>query len=438
MQLEPITMKHPAVKDAAHADVLVVGAGASGIPAAISAARCGAKVVLLEEDQCIGGAPVDMFVTFLCGGPRRGIFRELCEKLNEKHDISGSPIPDFNSGHDGKDHWYMPSSFLLVLNKMIADEPNIKVINGAKVVNAIVSEKGNRNRVRGAIYAKAGGALGAVTADISIDATGTGEFAVAAGADYLYGQDAASDFNEQFAPETATNRVMHCTLMFISQKLRPGPAIDLEKLKTRSFLEPGYTWAGEDPEGFKQRNIGAYLHWGSTVACQDTRDPVAIGAAQQEALKKAEADLETLIEHGYAVHLAPKLGVRESRRVVGEYVLSLNDLKAGAKPDDTMAYANYPLDIWGQKLTTEEKKLPPYGIPYRAMIPKKLEGMLVVGKAMSGTHIAMSSFRVQPIVAGIGQAAGVAAAIAASKKTGLRSIPLEEAQNKLREMGILD
>jgi len=80
------------------ADVLVVGAGASGIPAAIAAARQGARVILVEEDFVPGGAPVDMFVAMLCGGPRVGIYRQMAERLNAGHDLSGRPTPDFNVG----------------------------------------------------------------------------------------------------------------------------------------------------------------------------------------------------------------------------------------------------------------------------------------------------------------------------------------------------
>ena len=74
------------VAETIQTDVLVVGAGSSGIPAAIAAARQGAKVVLLEEDFVPGGAPVDMYVAMLCGGPRVGIYREMAEHLNAGHD----------------------------------------------------------------------------------------------------------------------------------------------------------------------------------------------------------------------------------------------------------------------------------------------------------------------------------------------------------------
>jgi hypothetical protein len=124
---------------------------------------------------------------------------------------------------------------------------------------------------------------------------------------------------------------------------------------------------------------------------------------------------------------------------VGEHILTLKDLKSGKLPDDVIATGIYPLDIWGQneRLTTEQKHLPPYGIPYRSVIPKGFEGLLVAGKAISGTHVAMGAYRVQPILASIGQGAGVAAAMAAKSRTGVREISIKELQRTLKQMGTL-
>ena len=93
------------VYDSVQYDVVVVGAGASGIPAAIAAARQGAKVALVEEDLLPGGAPVDQFVTYLCGGPRVGIYLEMIQGLNSRYSNDGVALPDFGDGGDGRSHW---------------------------------------------------------------------------------------------------------------------------------------------------------------------------------------------------------------------------------------------------------------------------------------------------------------------------------------------
>jgi hypothetical protein len=146
---------------------------------------------------------------------------------------------------------------------------------------------------------------------------------------------------------------------------------------------------------------------------------------------------EVWAESGYAMHLAPRLGIREVRRVLGEYVVTANDLKDGREFEDTVAYNEFMLDVWGAALDAEQRSLPRGYIPYRALIPLATEGLLVAGKAISGSHLAMGSYRVQPIVASIGTAAGIAATLAARRQTGVREIPLTELQGSLRAMGVL-
>ena len=99
-----------------HCDVIVVGAGPAGIPAAVAAAREGAKVILLEEDMMPGGAPVDMYVTYMCGAPRVGVFIDMVRELNQKHSLSITPSSTFGQwAWDNKQHWWLPSSFAQVV-----------------------------------------------------------------------------------------------------------------------------------------------------------------------------------------------------------------------------------------------------------------------------------------------------------------------------------
>ncbi len=145
-------------------DVLVIGAGASGIPAAIAAARQGAKVILLEEDLVPGGAPVDMSVAMLCGGSRVGIFLEMSQRLNKLYNLTGKPVENFIDGLDGKDYWYMPSSYLQVLREMMRNETNLTLKCGSPVNKVIVTDDGNRRRING-VGAAAGIAV-ALTANL--------------------------------------------------------------------------------------------------------------------------------------------------------------------------------------------------------------------------------------------------------------------------------
>ncbi|MEI6422837.1 MAG: FAD-dependent oxidoreductase [Lentisphaerota bacterium] len=412
------------------ADVLVVGAGASGIPAAIAAARQGAKVMLLEEDMIPGGAPVDMFVGMLCGGPRTGIFLEMAQHLNASYNLTGIPAVNFaDGGMDGRDYWYMPSSYLQVLREMMLAESNLKLTCGSPVTRALVSEEGNRRRVHGVVVDMPNGSSRTYTAPVTIDATGTGLLAALAGCEIQYGRNARSDFNEAYGPDKADSQVQPCTWMFISQRIRPD-AVFPDEMLGKGLVESNYGWIQKDDAGVNKRNAGAYLHWGATVQCADTLDPVALAMAQDEALNKLNPMINLLRDHGYIVHLAPKLGVRECRRVMGESVVTATDLLAGRFPDDTIAHCEFFLDAWG-----EHDKLPrtpvSAGIPYGSLIPRGTEGLLMAGKAISGTHLAMSAYRVQPVMASVGTAAGVAGALAAGLRTGIRDIPLNSMRRLL-------
>ena len=153
-----------------------------------------------------------------------------------------------------------------------------------------------------------------------------------------------------------------------------------------------------------------------------------------EKVSGLQENLEIWHEAGYAVHLAPKLGVREVRRIKGEYVLTANDLIAGTMHDDVIAHAHYSFDVWGMKIPEEMKHIGPYGIPYRSILPTKTEGLLTAGRIISATRIAHSSLRVQPICSNIGMAAGMSAL----NQTGLRSIDIKQLQDRLASMGLFD
>jgi hypothetical protein len=412
-------------------DVLVVGAGASGIPAAVAAARAGARVVLLEEDAVPGGAPVDMYVAMLCGGPRAGIFHEMAQRLNAAHNLTGAPVAPFDHcGEDGRDYWYLPHAYQQVLEAMIAAEPTLHLQCGAMVTRVLVEDAGNRRRVTGVVAETPGLPPQVYTAPVTIDATGTGLLAVLAGCEAQYGRNARSDFGEAYGPDAADAVVQPCTWMFVSQRLRPDAAMPDEMLGT-GFVESNYGWVQRGDTAVRTRNAGIYLHWGTTVPCADTRDPMAVADTQREALRRLGPRIALLNRHGFAVHLASRIGVRESRRVLGDVVITATDLLDSRYPDDTVAHCHFFLDAWGEhtQLPRTDVKA---GIPYRALLPRDTEGLLIAGKAISGTHLAMSAYRVQPIMAGVGTAAGVAAALAARLGTSTRGIPLDELLAVLR------
>lgn len=390
-------------------DVLVIGAGAAGWPAAIGAARAGARVVLAEDDPCPGGAAVDQFVSMPDGGPRSGVVCEYLAALEQRFALTSRPVDKWWY------FWYLPSDIMRVVTELLAAEERIRLLCPATVTR--LTRDGDR--VTGALFCDPTGAERWLRAKVVIDATGSGALLEAVGAEVRYGEDARDDFGEALAPATRTPAVQQCTWMFVSQRL-PGAAPDWSP----GALESGYGSAkGHDNPAVLARDPGVFLHWGCRVDCRDTRDPLALAEAQREGLAQMAPKLDELRAHGYLVHLAPKLGVREQRRVLGDAVVTANDLIGGHIPDDSVLVTQRPIDIWRRGHSQMDyPEVRPYGVPLRALLPRGLEGAMVAGKHLSGTHLAMASYRVQCLLGQVGQAAGVAAALAAAGDTTPRHL----------------
>jgi hypothetical protein len=144
-------------------------------------------------------------------------------------------------------------------------------------------------------------------------------------------------------------------------------------------------------------------------------------------------------EDSYVVQSGVQVGVRETRRILGEYQLNVEDVLGARKFDDAIARGAYPVDIHNPKGTgTLLKRLPPgeaYDIPLRCLLPKNTERLIVAGRCISGTHEAHSSYRVMAIVMATGQAAGVCAALATRKGTTPRRVNVREIQRELLRQG---
>lgn len=416
-------------------DVIVVGAGASGIPAAIAAARGGAKVVLLEEDANIGGAPVDNYICMQCGWPSMGIHREMVDKLEARFSLHDREVqPD--GGRNGI--WYLPSSYQLILHEMIRAEKNIILICGSKVTDVMTVDDGNRIKITGVRVSTPDKKIHTITGEVVIDATGNGDVAWHAGCEVMYGREGTDDFGEPHARKIPDNTVMPCTWIYILHSYHSRGKLNFEQLNMTGLIDSGYGWYSNPDEEFHKRSSGLYLGWGPTVYCDDPTDDIKLADTQQQALELLHPDMKLLSENGFGVYLAPKIGVRETRRIVGDKILTENDLRSGKFQDDTVAIGKFWLDNWCRdtSITNSNKKLPPHGIPYSSLIPLGFEGLLITGRCISSTHIANSALRVQPVAAQTGQAAGTAAAIAAVNNTNIRDIDISALRNRLILDGI--
>ncbi|MDR0660824.1 MAG: FAD-dependent oxidoreductase [Prevotellaceae bacterium] len=396
-------------------DVIVVGAGTGGIPAAIRAAQAGAKVALVEEDMQVGGAPVDMFVPTLFGRPKVGLALDLEEELLRDHGLY-----NWDSGTDPVGwRFFLPAAYLQLLSRNIRAEKNITLFTGTPAIGVWAEHKGNRDVVKG-IRIFRNGEIQDLYAKVTIDATGTGVVAAMAGCEYMYGSEAKSDFNEPYGFDTANNKVQLCTQMFISQRIKKDAIFPIGF--KGSAAEDGYIGANRlGKEELERRATGIFFHWGQSVEVEDTTDPIQVSEAQRNCLEMYKDRFAQLHAAGFGIHIAPRLGVRECRRIKGEYVLTASNVLEGLFPDDTVAHAQYYLDCWGMELPKGvPEKL--YGIPYRSLVPTNTDGLLTAGRVISGTRLAHSSYRVQRCCSNIGEAAGTAAAMASLASTGVRDI----------------
>jgi len=309
----------------------------------------------------------------------------------------------------------MPSDILHVVRGMIRAECNITFLGGMRTSTLTL----DGDTVTGCIADNGCGRTIRVSAKMTVDATGSGYLAETAGCDVRYGEDSKADFGESLAPEMRSDNVQMCTQMYIAVRMTGSNWVPPGSLESGYGWSPGWSWSADAPipEDMLARNARVYLRWGKRFRCPDTRDPEQIAHTQKEALDELEEEFAILHEHGFSVMLPPGLGIREERRVMGEYVINQTDMINGVIPDDSIIVHGRGIDIWKPSGgNTDYPHVKPYGMPYRSLIPKGKNGCLAVGKQMSGTHIAMASYRVQTLVGQMGQGAGVAAAFCALHK----------------------
>ncbi len=178
----------------------------------------------------------------------------------------------------------------------------------------------------------------------------------------------------------------------------------------------------------------------------DATDPAALTRAEIEGRRQVQEYVRFLVheypgfEHAYLAGTAPTIGIRETRRLQGEYVLSGEDVRGGAKFDDAVACCSAPIEDHnaGKGVGWEFLKSGDfYQIPYRALLPKRTRNLIVAGRCLSATHEGQASARNSAQCMAMGEAAGVAAAMAISRGVSPKQINTAELQERLRKQGVL-
>ncbi|MBE9604181.1 FAD-dependent oxidoreductase [Acetobacteraceae bacterium H6797] len=415
-------------------DVLVCGGGMAGTVAASAAARAGASTLLVERWGFLGGSAtagaVGQFVGWETAAGRQvihGMAEEIVTRLAKHGGSGGHTRFVMSTGHPMDQVSYDPEVLKLVLDEMVAEA-------GAKALfhSTILGVEAQAGRIETVSVLTKAGPL-TIRPRVVIDASGDLDVLARAGAEFL-------PLAEDEAPQPAT-------MMF-----RFGP-IDFETFgalttpELQALAKKGVESGALARAALHQSRIpGTDDGWFNISRVSlDATDPFALSAGEMEGRRQAFSAAAFLTAHvpgcekGRLVALAAQLGIRESRRVKGDFLLTAEDLRAQRRFPDAVAVAAYPMDIHPAKgaglhfETLGGDKA--YEIPYRCLLPLGLENALVAGRGISASHGAHASTRVMPTTMAIGQAAGVAAAMVAPGNGGTRQVDTALLRSRLKEGG---
>ncbi|SDT33267.1 FAD-dependent oxidoreductase [Jiangella sp. DSM 45060] len=444
-------------------EVVVVGGGAAGIAAALAAGRTGARTLLIERAGFVGGVSATLPWLGFHDQSYRRVVRGLAGEFVETLARSGhaSPITlDPKCGSLAAVH----SHYWKILALRLLREAGVAVLMHAVFVDTVRSG----DRITGVVIESKSGRE-TITGHMVIDCSGDGDVAARGGVAWEKGrtsdglvQSPTLVFRLGGIDDDAFRKACQDPAFNYREWLAPYPhlfAQMAEKLETvDTYVLGGFAGVVEqarragDLNVPQTRIVGVKLHTRETpheLSVVMTRvlglDPTDVDSLS-EAYARVYEQVPELIrffrtyvpgcERAHLVEIAPMLGIRESRRIMGDYLLTADDLVTGARHDDDVAMGGYHIDIHrpsGSWVSSTNVRA--YGIPLRSLIARDVDGLLMAGKCISATHEAIASTRVIPICIAEGQAAGTAAALAALSRRDVRSVPVPELQTALVAAG---
>lgn len=408
-------------------DVLVVGAGPAGVCAAISAARMGADTMLIEQQGAVGGIATVGLMSHWTGRSGSKLYHEILQRsaaLNEgKHKDKVTITIDPEK---------LKQLFLTML-----DEAGAKLQLYTFASDVIMED----DRVTGVICESKSGRE-AIMAKVVIDASGDGDAAAKSGAAYTLGRE-------------QDGKMQPATIMF-----KVG-GVDTERAVFLGSFESTYETPRGELQALAREHIpfpaGHVLLYESTlpgvVTCNMT-NAIDIDGTKAADLTRAEivcrSQMDEIVrflrefvpgyENCFIISSASLIGIRETRHFKGVAQITEDDILASRQFDDWVVRdASFNFDVHnitgaGLDETGAQKEFPEidgYTIPYGCLVPEKIDGLLLSGRNISGTHMAHSNFRVMPICAGIGEAGGIAAAISVKEGILPRDVDVKKIQKEL-------
>ncbi|TCN19715.1 FAD-dependent oxidoreductase [Mesobacillus foraminis] len=415
-------------------DILVVGGGAAGLAAAVTAARHGCHVYLIEKYGFLGGTLTSVTLGSFCGiftvtedeiiPVVKGFQEELIECLKK---YEGALPPN---------RWLKTAStpYDVSILKRVADEliseAGVRIAYHTQAVSIVMEG----DQVNGVIVENKNG-RSLIKAKVVIDASGDGDIAAMAGAPYQVGSNGITQF------PSAMFRMAN---------------VNLEKMNelTRNDFQHYFQQAKDDGYDLPRLSSGIHItplygvvHLNVTKIAREDGKPINPLSAEDLTFAEIEGRRQVFLyeeilrryvpgfERAKVVDIGSQIGIREARLIGGEYTLSKEDILSYKRFDDVIACSAWPLEIHGSDNKTTWVWLEPgkfYTIPYRCLIPRNISNVLTAGRNISTTHEAQASTRVSAVCMAVGQAAGSAAYLALGYQNKVRDIPIDHLQSLLK------
>lgn len=405
----------PKTKQLIETDVLVVGGGPAGIGAALGAARTGSKTLLIETCGFMGGVAswsLGMPINQMRPGskPRSVVHELLIEKLLNYGD---------QAVHIGQHQLYCNVDYLKVAILDALEEVGCQYLVHLSAVETLMEG----NRVTGVMVNTKQG-LATIRAKVVVDCTGDADVA------YFAGAETMMETVEPRMPNTMLVNFGNVT----PEQVRGANRRTIAKRAKEKYplLPPGW---GMGPVS----NCHHYFsnHTGTRDIGQfDMTDPIERSKAECIGRRQAVQMTQAMREFGgenmkdvELVGTGSQISVRETRRLKGVYILTEEDAAKGNTFEDTIGWRSGYLDLMGYKFTGMRI----HDVPYRALLPVKVDGLLTAGRSISATHVAMAAGKSMGNCFATGHAAGLAAAMSAKKKIMPRELKVAELQDALRE-----
>ncbi|MGG4091356.1 FAD-dependent oxidoreductase [Paenibacillus lautus] len=436
-----ITLPSVSIPVAREVDVLVIGGGASGIAAAIAAAKGGAQTMLVEQRGFLGGMGTVALVPAFCPFTDkrkpiiRGLGLELMERMKQACD------PQYREEYQEMLDWVPidPEVLKRVYDDAIL-ESGVTPLYHTFVYEVVRSE--DRRKVEGVVVVNKTG-RSFIPCRYIIDCSGDGDIAALAGVPFQKGGEAGElqpgsmcyllanvdrPRFKQYLEESGDTGQLHKTVEL---------AIEDGALPKGRKSISGLAWVSDYLVGV---NFGHVFGVDGTLAEDLTRGAI-------EGRRTAERQLQFFrryvpgFEHAHMVASGEQLGIRETRRIEGDYILTVDDFIAARSFPDDIARNAYYIDIHlaNSKSEMTFNHLPPgvsHGVPYRIMLPIGIDNLWVAGRCVSSDRAVQGSLRVMPNCFSMGQASGTAAALALRDGTVSRGISIAELQQRLLEQDV--